>query len=244
MEMVFRVPKQTLSANYRFQAGAWERVEEAHKMKFKSGRIAQFVSLLLFIHLLILGCETKEEYEKRRQAEEKLANQRRQAEEELLNHLKKVVHECIPLIKNCKTNKSDSDPTIVGKTLVWDMKEDDFSSMHNDFDPPYTIYDNLTVIFILNKMRSQSGVYSITKKDAYRETIIYCIVYWPQKILGGKFTISDDPPDHRIVPNNSSRGADLKLKDIIRDNFTSSGHVDLKFKEKILELINRSKKEK
>lgn len=214
-----------------------------HKIKFKAGRIAQFISIFLFIHLLILGCESKEEYEKRRQAEEKISKQLKQADKDLSNHLIKVVKECIPLIKNCMIKNNDSDPTIIGKILVWDMKEDDFSSMNKDMDPPKTFYDNITVIFILNKIRTQSGVYSITKKDAYRETIVYCIVYWPQKVPGGKFIISDDPPKNRIVLNNSSRGADFKLKDKIRDNFTSSGNVDLKFREKILELINRSKKE-
>jgi hypothetical protein len=120
-----------------------------------------------------------------------------------------IVEEVRPLIEKCK-KIGNTDISVRGKCLVWDMATNDRSDVHGML---YNVMkgsssDNpLTVFMVLPERNVMVGRYSVSDEPAYRQYMDICVVYWPEKKPVGMHSIvSKEPRSSRPVENNPEYG--------------------------------------
>ena len=121
------------------------------------------------------------------------------------SELKPIVNEIFPLIKDCYEMDSDNIPIFrKGKSIVWDLQNNSLSQAH------YMLPNNLqaspldseiTIFLVIDEGNYKSGSYSLIGETyssgdppGYTEVRDICVIYWPENIIVGKYTVRAPPP--------------------------------------------------
>jgi len=113
-----------------------------------------------------------------------------------------IVNDVSALVEDCM-KKDDSNISIHGKCLVWDMKKKSLSDAHSSLPRGLRARSSdskITVFMVLPERNVLVGHYNISGQPAYRKFMDVCVAYWPEKIsVGMHSVVSREPRSSRSV---------------------------------------------
>jgi hypothetical protein len=129
------------------------------------------------------------------------------------NHFRNIVRDVLPLIEACQ-KKGVSQPSISGKVLIWDVKNDSFFDKSSRLPSHLQagIYDEQLTIFMITNFASSHCAEYRFERDATtlgplcRGAYEVAVSYWPAKTAVGVITIEGPEPPQSISWSNLESG--------------------------------------